>query len=88
MKRIVLLTFIGSLALALTGWGSSEGKTRQPRSKEQERACRVNQVRWSCCEGTHIAERAAAGQNSFGHPSKQDWKKPHGSGKNPQRADG
>jgi len=65
MKRIVLLTFIGSLALALTAWGAPKGKTRQPRSKKQERierACSFSKVGWSCCEGTDTAKRAATGQ--------------------------
>jgi hypothetical protein len=30
MKRIVLLTFMGSLALALTAWGAPKGKHAQP----------------------------------------------------------
>ncbi len=40
MKRIVLLTFIGSLALALTAWGAPKGKhaNRAPKSKSASSA--------------------------------------------------
>src|SRR4029077_5544303 len=70
--------------------GSSKGKTGQPCRKGQGRiecACSLSQVRWSCCEGTDIAKRAAARQDSFGHSNKQGWKKPDGSGNNPQCAE-
>jgi hypothetical protein len=71
MKRIVLLTFIGSLALALTGWGA-------PKEKHAKRAAKSKSTHVvSARSGGHVAKARTSQsvrprQNSFDRPCKQD----------------